>query len=180
MGQRLVIIIKDEENNILTNAYYHWDAYTKTSAIRLEEINNFIKSSNKNDYDSKKDYAVAMLESTGATLAEEYNGRKVDKEKLNRNNGLIYVTEKEIEDTLGWAEGLIDINIDYECVLFDVYFNVDKEEFKEEFEDEKSYEAKGEFVTSSFEDLDIFIEDIKSLDYDSYFIYDDQYWLPIY
>lgn len=43
MGQRLVINIKNGEGDILTNGYYHWDAYTRDSAIRLEQINEFIK-----------------------------------------------------------------------------------------------------------------------------------------
>lgn len=179
MGQRLVINIKDGNGDILANGYYHWDAYTYNSAIRLEEINEFIKNSNKNDYASKKEYAVAMLESTGATLTEEFNGRKVDKENLNRNNGLIHISEGEINDTLGWAEGLVDINIDDEYVFFDVYFSMNEEEFKEERSEYNTFEVEGDFIFSSFEDLDIFIEDIKSLEYESYFIHDGLYWIPI-
>lgn len=179
MGQRLVINIKNGEGDILANGYYHWDAYTKDSAIRLGQINEFIKKSNENDYTTKRDYAVAMLESTGATLAEEYNGRKVDEENLNRNNGMIYVTEEEIQDSLAWAEGLIDINIDDKCVFFDVYFSMHEDEFEEERSEYNTSEVEGEFIFSSFEDLDIFVESIKDLEYGTYFIHDGLYWIPI-
>lgn len=181
MGQRLVINVIGKDDEIMANAYYHWDAYTIPAAQQLKKISNFIKENKLDGNTDFKDYAVEMLKSTGASLYEDYKNEKVDKEKLNRVAGMIQVSEAEIDNANSWAEGIITINLENESVGFGVFTMMDEEEFNEYSEEVGSVnEISGDFIDCSFADLECFVENLISIERGDYFIYDDSYFIPIY
>lgn len=129
MGQRLVVEIKKDDNPV-ANAYYHWSAYTDSSLEVLKqtlENYNELKEScvNENGEIDAVLVAVKMLENTGAGLTQnEMEEMKklypnIDfKKAVDRNEGLISITEAEMEDSRGWSEGIIFIDLDSEMISF--------------------------------------------------------------
>lgn len=155
MGQRLVVNITSN-GDILANAYYHWDAYTETAAEQTVSIVSHIESARKlarqllffntniplEDPDRYKNLdkltAYLILESTGAgiekddeeelnKIVENYNYRKGN----NRNEGLIAITQKNIDESNYWAEGTVDIDISKNEVCFKVFAVFMKDELEE-------------------------------------------------
>ena len=134
MGQRLNIeIVKDGE--ALANAYYHWSAYT-TSALYLASLavdGILAEKHHENDVIN----AVRILEETGALLTEEEKRTALRiapseefEEATSRNEGLISITEEGMENTRDWQEGYVEVNLDSEEVLFEVYnYYEDKEQY---------------------------------------------------
>lgn len=169
MGQRLNIeIIKDGET--LANAYYHWSAYTSTALNLTERIIDFI---NENPKESESDiaYAILVLQSTGALLtAEEIatlnddlkeNKSIIKSENVNRNSGLIAISEKGIEDTRKWEEGRIEIDLDQKKIHFDVYWSYLKETFMEDYE--KTEEEYKELPLIDFDLYNMHFSDFEQI-----------------
>lgn len=118
MGQRLNIEIVNGEK-VLANCYYHWSAYTRP-ALELTKI--VIEEYQNSNMDIGIGLAVSLLEATGGGITEEerininkksakYRGIKF-KDAISRNEGLISVTENGIEETRGWEEGRVTIDLD--------------------------------------------------------------------
>lgn len=150
MGERLNIeIVKGSK--LLANAYYHWSGYT-TSAINLtlEIIQSFdyIKN-NKVENVKERDllFAIRLLEETGAGLLERNIGmglRKVgllvDKDitfKIckGRNEGIISISEEEMEDTRSWEEERVTIDIENQTINFQAFHEIDKSDI-DDYKDE--------------------------------------------
>lgn len=148
MGQRLNIEIVSN-GKLLANAYYHWDAYTRISLQRtdyiLNELNE-IKESVKDDLD----LAIKLLDSTGAGInALERNYILADPELskylpihdcVGRNEGILSITKKGMQDTRNWEEGRVTIDIRKRTILFRVYWEFTKEEYLDDFHDLERYE----------------------------------------
>ena len=177
MGQRLnVEIRRRKDNKVLANSYYHWSAYTRPSLEIAKEVLDQISELDKlNDF-TDEEKAVKLLQFIGGGLVQEdYDKLDEDKKKYfavgtNRNNGLISMTEESMENTRSWEEGRITIDIDFDklssfdikdgkfvnnqlehYVDFEVYFPIDKETYKEWYDEE-------------LKDEDIIELDIKSLE----------------
>ena len=142
MGQRLNIEIVNGEK-VLANCYYHWSAYTR-SALELTKI--IIEEYQDSDMDIGIGLAVSLLEATGCGITEEerininkksakYRGIKF-RDAISRNEGLISVTEHGIEETRGWEEGRVTIDLKSKTFCFDVLFSYSREEYEEEFDEE--------------------------------------------
>lgn len=135
MGQRLNLEIT-KNGKILANAYYHWSAYSTSSLeLTLILINEFEKLKKSKDNDTLK--AVKMLMSTGALLTESEFEQMKDKSfsfsgTVNRNDGLIGITEKAIKQTQYWAEGSVYVNLDTETVHFDCKWDFDETDYDDE------------------------------------------------
>lgn len=142
MGQRLNIEIVNGEKP-LANCYYHWSAYTY-SALELTRM--VIDAY----YDSKLEVglsmAISLLETTGGGINEEersninkkpakYRSIKF-KDAVDRNSGLISVTEHGMEETRRWEEGRVTIDLSSETFCFDVLWTYSGEEYEEEFGEE--------------------------------------------
>lgn len=139
MGQRLNIEIENNDRT-LANAYYHWSAYTGSAAALTKEI--------LDAYDDLRAIgdlaaAVELLQVTGAGITEkERNEIKGDpafnnikfNDCVDRNNGILSVTEKGIEETRNWDEGRVIINIDEETVDSGVYIGIDSNEYEDYFD----------------------------------------------
>lgn len=145
MGQRLVITVNVEHNDTvrLFNCYYHWGAYTRCSLSIINEIvqeytNLFqnYKSTNTDMY-HKITYCIfnAFFETgAGIMLSEDKKEKKILKkindeikfqESRNRSDGLIAITEEEMNTSQSWSEGNIHIfinkNGNITLTKFDIY-----------------------------------------------------------
>ncbi|MBO7696295.1 MAG: hypothetical protein J6T10_26965 [Methanobrevibacter sp.] len=125
MGQRLNIEIH-ENGKCLANAYYHWSAYTDSALALTETIINYYPRRINLDGLSA---AIELLRRTGADFTyNELINAGMSQELAhalttdsNRNDGLIFFTEKEMEITRNWEEGRVTINIDTQTIDFDCW-----------------------------------------------------------
>ena len=182
MGQRLnVEIRRRRDNKVLANSYYHWSAYTRSSLELARDIlDNIFELEHLKEF-TDKEKAVKLLQFVGSGLMQEdYNTLDEDKKKYfavgtNRNNGLISITEKNMQETRNWEEGRITIDIDFDklsmfningdnitnnqlehYVEFEVYFPIDKETYKEWYNEE----LKDEDI------IELNINDLQEMNYD--------------
>lgn len=165
MGQRLNIEI-DYDSTTLANAYYHWAGYT-TSALELAKTicdniktlpikTKIVKTIKDNN---QKLLAIELLESSGATLSNYEHNKALQigydavyyPEKVNRNNGLIAISEEGKEETRHWEEGRVVIDIKTNEVYFDCHWIVDASEL---LEDRSAVKTNIESTTMSFEEID--------------------------
>ena len=145
MGQRLNLEIWNN-GKVLANAYYHWSAFTESSAEIISKALNYIENNTLEDNNALL-YAVRILESTGAGLTEdeiayantinELKG-KAFSPCVNRNYGLIAITEKGIEDIRYWEEYSAYIYIDEKRISFRILYEQKSWEYekmqKEEYD----------------------------------------------
>ena len=137
MGQRLnVEMIANGKS--LVNAYFHWSAYTDEALSILQEI---IETQEKIDIlDEIKNMpldkkAIYLLISIGAGITPE--DMRLNKypdiwiKAINRNEGLINISEEQKEVCRTWEEGRITIDIVEKTFEFDVFFTFSKEEAEE-------------------------------------------------
>ena len=176
MGQRLNLEIMSSDE-VLANAYYHWSAYTGSSADLMMQVLKGMASFRGKDMEPIV-VAVKLLESTGAgTNANEIELIKKEVEKkhlpkelakykykpcVNRNEGIISVSRAGIDDTRSWAEGTVQIDLDTGRVNFAVLWEITKEdcdseeEYKERIAD--AYELDYDLADMSTEEATDFAE----------------------
>lgn len=142
MGQRLNIEICNNTRT-LANAYYHWGAYTSSALeYTAKIIDAYYNLSDKITDDLE--LAVKLLEVTGAGVTDEEKEEiKHDPDfdfsdinfspAIDRNEGLLAVTEKGMEETRSWEEGRVTINIEEANFCFDVVSYYDKDEYVEDY-----------------------------------------------
>lgn len=169
MGQRLNVEIH-YEGEIMANAYYHWSGYTRSALEVTKEIINAYQPYQENIKMPKEVIAIRLLESTGARLTPEElrvaNDRFKDDAPFegdaNRNDGLISITKEGIENTRGWEEGRVILNLDDETVDFYVcnYY------FKEQYLDVISWDLNHDSDRLTDEMLEIKFKEIPLYDVD--------------
>lgn len=181
MGQRLDIeIIKN--GKVVGNCYYHWSAYTLSSLIETSKvIENYDELIKQNLPDkvlitkmfencTSYDFFTGVL--NGAGLSEdsyeymcnkypEYEFRKA----MDRNAGLIGITEKDINNTRTWEEGHVTIDLDKQIIdagLMIDYCEIDEyEQDCIDYDEEFNLDNIPEF---SFDNLDqIPFNDLKKV-----------------
>lgn len=167
MGQRLNIeIVKGD--NVLANAYYHWSGYSNSAIDLVECIIRYYDYADKYHHENDTLFAIKLLEKTGAGLTEdevEYVKKKYGETKLSdckgRNNGLIAITKKGIEETREWEEARVTIDIDTKTFDFKrAMWKLDKSEIKECIEEGKIfYEINYDLKNIEFEK----VFDLKAL-----------------
>lgn len=134
MGQRLNIEIASQ-GKTLANAYYHWSGYT-SSALELAEriVHDYFGTFGLYRVYHHKDIsdmeiAIRLLTMTGAGFppdeinrieASDIYNEYLDLivKSLDRNAGLIAITEKGIEQTRRWEEARVTIDINTMMVDF--------------------------------------------------------------
>lgn len=158
MGQRLNLEIV-EGKEVLANAYYHWSGYTNSSLELANIIINKIITSNINFnqryFKENNILASELLELTGAGVNDEeqnnidnscYEEIKNHKFKkaTNRNDGLLSICDKGINETRKWAEHTCIIDIqDMSVDISDLFYIKTKEEYKtecKEYEEDNNLE----------------------------------------
>ena len=151
MGQRLVVQINKGETP-LANAYYHWSAYTGSAAIMTNDILGYFDEVDESL--TLKQQAAWLLYKTGA----RFNDMEIEQMKkdgidanqfdfvfdgveVNRNDGLLCVTEDGMDSNMSWEEGRVDIDIETREVYFGVMC-IDTPEGYSEFYGDEEYYAK--------------------------------------
>ena len=181
MGQRLVIQIKDGETN-LANAYYHWSAYTGSAAELTKEILDKIDEVYEGFTPVQK--AVWLLYETGARFAPdeialiesenidiEQFSFAIDDKEVNRNDGLLCVSNKGMDENTYWEEGRVEIDITNRTVNFDVLCIETAEEYKEyndEFDELPVFDFDEDFdftYNQFYEFYDKLMNHLKCLEY---------------
>ena len=147
MGQRLNIQFEDN-TGVLANAYYHWSGYTSSAMLLTNQI---ISSDLIDDTSiSNKVKAVKLLELTGARLTkDEFNDdfpSHLYKEAKNRTSGLIAISKEGIEENQYREEARVTINLDTQQIHFDIYWDVDIEEY----DPEESYDSELDYEHTTF------------------------------
>ena len=140
MGQRLVVQIKNNDGEPLANAYYHWSGYTGSSAEMTNLVLGYLEDAPKEYNDKQK--AAWSLFMTGARFNPTEVGLLIEKgikkdwefliddKEVDRNDGLLSVTEEGMQESEDWAEGLVEINIE----TMEIYFGVISIETAEDWE----------------------------------------------
>lgn len=142
MGQRLVVTL-ERKGKAIANAYYHWSAYTRCAIdITNTILDTYTSISNKTDFKNDVDLALYLFKATEAGLTTdemEYvktNYPEIPEENLfpaiNRNCGLVAVSEDAMAHSEEWSEGDVYIDLDNETVAFGVTFYEaeNREDFK--------------------------------------------------
>lgn len=192
MGQRLNIEIWNGGKR-LANAYYHWSAYTLSAAELTSEIINFLDSEGYDsdicsDIDNIR-WAIRALESTGAGLTGAEKKYITDElpeldassfaDAVDRNRGLIAVSEEGMTETERWMEEGVTIYLDDRLVDFEVIFGYDSiEEATEWYNDDAAEKIRRginllprincNFEAISFEDFDDVREQLSEISGSTY------------
>lgn len=165
MGQRLNIEIYSGDE-VLANSYYHWSGYT-SSALNL--TNTIIENFEKIQEENKVLRAIRLLETTGARLTiEEINYanskgiKKTFEPAKSRNDGLIAISNKGIENTRLWEEARVKIDIENKTVDLDIFTYYTHEHYAENYGEEELKELMDwNYSANSFANL--IFDEIKPL-----------------
>lgn len=175
MGQRLVLQFYKTQDAAepLATIYYHWSAYT-TSA--LSEIDTII-SNFSDDFDDRSDIEKLIqiyVGTSGVVMgdAEEFErltGIRQNPDRLNRNTGLMAISQEEQDGLLSWSEGTVLIYLDTKTFDFaSLFFPYDMEDFKYFYDDETEDELKKLYKEALSEAVEINADNLHLADIDYY------------
>jgi len=175
MGQRLNIeIISDGKT--LANAYYHWSAFSSSS---VEIAQTIIKNINNIKEESELLRAIRLLETTGAGLSEDevVYAKQIEELKdanfakyIDRNNGLIAISENGIDYIRSWQDYSLYIYLDEQRMSYKVFSSQGKWEYTSNCKKNNNY--------VKYDDIDIVdvnFEDIKFKDIDKFASFVEEY-----
>lgn len=177
MGQRLVITAVKNHTPIF-NIYYHWSAYTTSALAETNALLNWLLCpENCNDLVlSAIDYCERCgggLITGDLSMAQSlYPSRTFKEDGISRNEGLIAISAEEMNDTLKWAEGSVQLDFDNDTVDFDVFFGYTSlNELNDELYDEENrIKPKEVYVPSKpithfyFDQIDAVFDIVESHD----------------
>lgn len=182
MGQRLNIEIKIN-GKVQANAYYHWSGYTESAKKLAKDI---LKEAQR--YNLKENptvSAIKLLEVTRAGLTG--TEMKIAKEKypeiefanaIDRNDGLIAISDEGIKDTRTWEEGRVTLDFDKQIVKFNVWSVETLDEYVEWYEKQPEFTCSASPLYMTF---DYFLSDFCGRNTEGYsFIYKNLVYLAIY
>lgn len=174
MGQRLNIeIVKN--GRVLANSYYHWSGFSNSAinlVIQIIQNYEYIKKYNVEKYIKNQDLllAIRLLEETGAGLNNTDIARNILKDETmnlklkecqGRNEGIIGITQEDIEKTRAWEEGRVSIDIENKKIDFDVIEEYTLEELKNDYDEEEIKELNIKKIDKNFKNISF--EDIFEL-----------------
>lgn len=186
MGQRLVITIRRNEKDIC-KMYYHWSAYSTSALMEAKKVLNEICI---NDYNSDDDLMLGMIrfcERNGGGIdggsgspewdyiANKFPNENFEDEFINRNYGLIAISENGMKEMQGWSEGDIIIDLDDKTIWNTVLlgnediesYNAHMKEWYENWENielDDIIEINCDPCDINFGDLDYLIESFNKAD----------------
>ena len=149
MGQRLNIEIFNN-GELLANCYYHWSGFT-TSSMEITKIilENYDAIMNMEISNLSK--AILLLQKTNGGLMVNVRDNELQfalenlppqdlekielKRSINRNEGLISITENNMEETRQWEEARITIYLDTKKIDFDNVYISDRKGWQEDYPD---------------------------------------------
>lgn len=119
MGQRLVVQLQ-KDGKTIGACYMHWSAYTGDAIAVTKDVLAAIPTVLKSNPTDDSDFAVSLFKTA-------MRGSELEKEEwellhkttmpseicktIDRNDGLIALSRKGIEDLLGWSEGNVVIDV---------------------------------------------------------------------
>lgn len=175
MGQRLVVTIEKGEKQ-LAKIYYHWSGYTYSALFETKKIIDCIYN---HEDETEKELQLRLIRfceknGGGITGNVEYHEHEYIQslfpnetfktEEIDRNNGLIALSEKGMNGLQDWSEGDVFINLNRDKVDFCVYCGY--ENLAEYIEERKSWDEdfdKKELVIPKF-DFDLGYFDANDID----------------
>lgn len=174
MGQRLVVTVKNTGED-LCKMYFHWSAYTISALMEVRDMMaEFPMETN-----SKEDailYFIRYCEEYGGGIdggmdskewnyiTNKYPNYKFKSENINRNRGLIAISEDGMDEMQSWSEGDIYINLDEMTVhneLFWYYDDID--EYNRELADREDESITLDKIPEVGEICDFDLEDIDDV-----------------
>lgn len=181
MGQRLVVTIKSTGED-LCKMYFHWSAYTISALMEVRDMMEEFPIETK----SKEDvilYFIRYCEEYGGGIdggmgskewnyiTNKYPNYKFKSENINRNRGLIAISEDGMDEMQSWSEGDIYIDLDEMTVhneLFWYYDDID--EYNRELADREDEPITldkipevGEIGDFDLEDIDDVIANLENI-----------------
>lgn len=145
MGQRLVVQL-EADGEPLANAYYHWSAYTGSSLEKTNDIIKFFHDAPNHlppNHCTDKLKAIWALFQTGARINDtelsnianndvnkKLFGFVFDGAEVDRNRGLLCITQEGMDDSMGWAEHTVVIDVATGDIDFEVLYESDVEDWK--------------------------------------------------
>ena len=130
MGQRLVVSI-ESMGDCLAKLYFHWSAYTMSALYQTKKIVNCIYDHNDETKEELLLRLIKFCEANGGGIdgnENEFNyiqglypNETFKKDGYSRNNGLIALSQKGMEEMQRWSEGDVTIDIDEDEIHFEVY-----------------------------------------------------------
>ena len=174
MGQRLNIeIVKN--GKVLANSYYHWSGFSNSAVnivIQIIQKYEYIKKYKVEKYIKNQDLllAIRLLEETGAGLNNTDIARNILKDETmnlklkecqGRNEGIIGITQEDIEETRYWEEGRVSIDIENKKIDFEVIDEYTEEELKDYYDEEEIKELNIKKIDRNFKNISF--EDIFAL-----------------
>lgn len=174
MGQRLVVTVKSTGED-LCKMYFHWSAYTISALIEVRDM----MAEFQMETNSKEDailYFIRYCEEYGGGIDGGMDGKewnyitnkyphyKFKSENINRNRGLIAISEDGMDEMQSWSEGDIYINLDKMTVhneLFWYYDDID--EYNRELADREDESITLDKIPEVGEICDFDLEDIDDV-----------------
>lgn len=114
--------------------------------------------------------AIRLLEETGAGLNNTDIARNILKDETmnlklkecqGRNEGIIGITQEDIEEMRYWEEGRVSIDIENKTIDFDVINEYTEEELKDDYDEEEIKELNIKKIDRNFKNISF--EDIFTL-----------------
>ena len=185
MGQRLVVTIKKNYEDIC-KIYYHWSAYSHSALYRTRDIVNCIYNSEDETESELLLRLIRFCEESGGGIrgdADEfdyiqklYSNEKFKHDNYSRNDGLIALSKKGMEDLQDWSEGDVEISLDEEVIYNSVFcyyeciehYNEERAEWDDEYEPvtlDDITDIGYDLGEIAMEDIDYVIEELNRVDF---------------
>lgn len=176
MGQRLVITAIKNHTPIF-NIYYHWSAYTTSALAETNDLLNWLlRPENCNDLVlSAIDYCERRgggLVTGDLSVAQSlYPSHTFKEDAISRNEGLIAISVREMNNTFKWAEGDVQLDFDNDKIDFNVFFGyANLDELNEGLDEENHVKPEEVYVPSRsithfyFDQIDAIFDIVESHD----------------
>lgn len=183
MGQQLVITVQDCGEEIC-KIYYHWSAYSRSALMKTRDVLNVLFDE-ENDIKDLRLRMIRFCECNGGGIdggkdsdewkyiQEVYPHEAFKSNYIDRNYGLIAISEKGMDDIQYWSEGDIIIRLDDDEIINFVncvYHNIDdynknKKEWYDDWTDislEDIPELECNLCDFHYEDIDYLIKALGS------------------
>ena len=141
MGQRLNIEFY-VNNKAIANCYYHWSGFSDSAMAHTQCLIHHLQDYDFSNMpeDEVKFIVIRTLEDFGARLSEAdieearklYPERKFSNEDMNRNEGLIGITQHSMDITRNWEEARVNIFLTRRRFEIEgIFYYSDEEEIKD-------------------------------------------------
>ena len=181
MGQRLVVTARSMGKD-LCKMYFHWSAYTIPALMEVRDMMAEFPMEAKSE-DEIILYFIRYCEKNGGGIrdadsgtewkyiTEKYPNEKFKADNISRNNGLIGISEEEMDSIQSWSEGDIIIDLDEMTVHNEVFWFYDGiDAYNEELVDREDEPTTlddipevGEIGDFDLEDIDDVIANLEDI-----------------